>query len=80
MFYADRPGVVTPQNEVTLFRARLALMEYKGKFMSCFAQAEAALWSYATDLTQRVVLSDFCESMMALLADLNDQFLLQKFE
>ena len=78
--FPDRPGIVTPENGATLFRARLALMEYKGKFIACFSQAETALWHYATDLAQRVVLSDFCETMMALLSDLNDQFLLQKFE
>ena len=52
----------------------MALMNFKGQFIACFSQAEAALWSYTTDLTQRVVLSDFCEQMMHLLADFNDQF------
>lgn len=67
-----------PNNHVTLFKARLALMDYKGKFIDCFAQTEASLWSFSTDLTQRVVVSEFCENMMLLLADLNDQFLLNK--
>ena len=57
-----------------LFKARLALMDYKGKFITCFAKAEAALWKYSTDLTQRVILSDFSETMMRLLAGLNDEF------
>ena len=75
----DAPAF-NPHSHVTLFKARIALMDYKGKFMSCFAQAEAALWTYSTDLTQRIILSEFCESMMHLLADLNDQFLLEKNE
>lgn len=53
----------------------MTLMDYKGKFMACFAKAEAALWNHSTDLTQRIILSDFCESMMKYLADLNDKFL-----
>ena len=63
-------------NQVIFFKARLALMDYKGKFIACFARAEAALWSYSTDLTQRIILSDFSETMMQLLASLNDEFLL----
>lgn len=51
-------------------------MNYKGKFIASFARAEAALWSYSTDLTQRIILSEFSETMMQLLADLNDEFLL----
>ena len=63
-----------------MFKARLALMDYKSKFMECFGRAEAALWSYSTDLTQRLVISDFCETMMEQLASLNDQFLEHKNE
>ena len=63
-----------------MFKARFALMDYKGKFIACFAKAEAGLWTHSTDLTQRIIISDFSETMMQLLADLNDQFLVQKFE
>ena len=55
-------------------------MDYKGKFMAIFAKAEAALWSHSTDLTQRIIISDFSETMMQLLADLNDKFLLLKYD
>ena len=44
-------GVPSDHHITTLFKARLALMDYKGKFISCFARAEAALWTYSTDLS-----------------------------
>ena len=62
-----------------LLKARLALMDYKGKFMASFAKAEALLWRYSTEVTQRVILSDFCETMMHQLAGLNDKFQLDAF-
>lgn len=74
------PPVFPLIDQVTMFKARGALMDYKGKFIACFSKAEATLWSYQSDLTQRIIISDFCEAMSSLLADLNDQFVLHKFD
>lgn len=73
-----QPAQTKTQNEA-LLKARLALMDYKGKFMASFAKAEALLWRYSTEVTQRVILSDFCETMMHQLAGLNDKFQLDAF-
>ena len=47
----ELPHDAVGNDHITLFKARLALMDYKGKFIACFAKAEASLWSYSTDLT-----------------------------
>ena len=66
------------------FRAKSALTDFKNRFSAAFEKAEVSIGELETsftegkkhisELAQRVILSEFCERVVRLTAELNDQF------
>ena len=82
------PGSAQTSNHSKSFKARLALIDFKSQFLAAFQHAETTIsqlehdkkldQKHITDLAQREILSEFCERMVYLITDLNDQFAVNK--